>query len=100
MKELEQAEDPPTDLEDWPDDEAKYVTYGGGEGDHSYDEGPERKLGPSSLEHRADGAVLIDGEEVDDPDAYKADPIPGGPTEPDAPELPGERRRREESDGA
>jgi hypothetical protein len=33
MRELE--ENPPKDLEDWPDDEHKYETFGGREGDHS-----------------------------------------------------------------
>ena len=82
-------------LEDWPDDAAKYVTYGGGEGDHGYDEGPEQKLGPSSLQRHEDGSISIEGETVDDPDKYKGEPIKGGPTDPDAPELPGERRKRE-----
>jgi len=40
--------------------------------------------------------VLLDVElGVDDPEQYKGDPIPGGPTDPNAPELPGERRKRE-----
>src|SRR3954453_12957283 len=78
-------EDPPKDLKDWPDDENKYETFGGPEGDHGYEEGPEAKLGPSGLRHRQDGTVEIDGEEVDDPDEYKGDPIPGGPTDPNAP---------------
>ena len=82
MRELE--ENPPKDLEDWPDDGRKYETYGGREGDHSYDEGPERKLGPSGVEHHSDGSVTIDGEPVDDPDSLKGDPIPGGPTDPNA----------------
>ncbi len=78
MREMEEKDDPPTDLSEWPDDEAKYVTYGGGEGDHGYDEGPEQKLGPSSLERHEDGSVTIEGEEVDNPDDYKADePIEG-----------------------
>jgi hypothetical protein len=72
MREIEEG-DPPIDLSEWPKDEAKYVTYGGGEGDHGYDEGPETKLGPSSLERHEDGSVTIDGEEVDDPDEYKSD---------------------------
>ena len=93
IKELE--DDPPKKLEDWPEDEAKYITFGGAEGDHSYDEGPEAKLGPSSLERKHGGKVEIEGEEVDDPDQYKGEPIPGGPTDPDAPELPGERKNRE-----
>jgi hypothetical protein len=79
VRELEQ--DPPKNLEDWPDDHAKYVTFGGPDGHHSYDEGPETKLGPSGLRHNADGTVEIDGERVEDPSRYKGDPIPGGPTD-------------------
>jgi len=95
IRNLEESDELPKDLEDWPSDEAKYVTYGGGEGDHGYDEGPERKLGPSSLQRHEDGSISIEGEKVDDPDRYKGEPIKGGPTDPDAPELPGERRKRE-----
>src|SRR3954462_539287 len=84
MDEIE--EDPPEKLEDWPDDAAKYETFGGPEGEHSYEEGPETKLGPSSLRHHESGAVTIEGEEVDDPDQYKGEPIPGGPTDEDAPQ--------------
>ena len=86
VRDLEEG-DPPADLEDWPDDAAKYETFGGPEGEHGYHEGPEEeKLGPSSLRHHEDGSVTIAGDEVDDPDEYKADPIPGGPTDPDAPQ--------------
>jgi hypothetical protein len=81
MAELEEADEPPKDLEDWPSDEAKYETFGGPEGGHSYDEGPERKLGPSSVRHHEDGSVSIDGEKVDNPDEYKGEPVPGGPTD-------------------
>src|SRR4051794_32712342 len=84
MEEIE--ENPPEDLEDWPDDAAKYETFGGPEGEHSYEEGPETKLGPSSLRHTEDGSVTIEGEEVEDSDKYKGPPIPGGPTDPDAPQ--------------
>ena len=83
IKELEDGE-PPGDLEEWPDDAAKYETFGGPEGQHSYEDGPERKLGPSSLRHHEDGKVSIEGEEVDNPDEYKGEPIPGGPTDPNA----------------
>ena len=77
MREIEEG-DPPKELKDWPDDEAKYVTYGGGEGDHGYEEGPESKLGPSSLRRHEDGSIEIEGEKVDNPDDYKADePIEG-----------------------
>ena len=84
MDEIE--EDPPENLEDWPDDAAKYETFGGPEGEHSYEEGPETKLGPSSLRHTEDGGVMIEGEEVEDADKYKGPPIPGGPTDPEAPQ--------------
>lgn len=86
VKELEQ--DPPEQLEDWPKDEAKYETFGGPEGEHGYHEGPEQKLGPSSLRHHEDGTVEIEGEEVENADEYKGEPIPGGPTDPDAPDGP------------
>jgi hypothetical protein len=80
MHELEQG-DPPEKLEDWPDGKAKYITYGGPEGTAGYDEGPTRKLGPSSLQHHEDGSVTIEGDEVDDPGEYKTDPIPGSPAD-------------------
>ncbi|HEV2062726.1 MAG TPA: hypothetical protein VGR12_07740 [Solirubrobacteraceae bacterium] len=75
VRKMEEEDEPPTDLAEWPDDEAKYITFGGGEGDHGYDEGPEKKLGPSSLERHDDGRVTIEGEEVDNPEDYKADPV-------------------------
>jgi hypothetical protein len=89
-------EDPPGKLEDWPDGKAKYETFGGPEGEHSYDEGPETNLGPDSLRHHEDGSVTVRGEEADDPDEYKGEPIPGGPTDPDAPHEPGEPAEDEE----
>jgi hypothetical protein len=90
-QEIEKLEDdPPEKLEDWPEGKAKYETFGGKEGEHAYHEGPERNLGPDSLRHHADGSVTVRGEQVHDPDQYKGDPIPGGPTDPDAPHEPGE----------
>src|SRR2546423_15064483 len=80
VKDLEAA--PPERLEDWPDDKAKYETFGGAEGEEGYEESVTAKLGPSSLRYREDGSVEIEGEEVDNPDEYKSDPIPGGPTDP------------------
>ena len=82
MRKLE--EDPPKDLKQWPDDERKYETFGGPEGDHGYEEGPESKLGPSSLTYHEDGSISIDGKKVDNPDDYRGEPIPGGPTDPEA----------------
>ncbi len=78
MHRLEEG-DPPGKLEDWPSGRAKYQTYGGPEGSQSYDEGPTRKLGPSSLEHHEDGSVSIEGEKVDDPERYKGERLPDAP---------------------
>jgi hypothetical protein len=81
-------DDPPKDLADWPDDKAKYKTFGG---EGNYDDGPTTKLGPSGLRRHEDGSVSINGEKVDNPDDYKGEPIPGGPTDPDTPKISGER---------
>ena len=85
-------EDPPEKLEDWPDGKAKYETFGGPEGEHSYDQGPEANLGPDSVRHHDDGSVEVSGEKVDAPDEFKGEPIPGGPTDPDAESNPDEQR--------
>jgi hypothetical protein len=93
IAELEEG-DPPEKLEDWPSGRAKYITYGGPEGTEGYDEGPTRKLGPSSLQHHEDGRVTIEGEEVDDPSEFKADePVPG------APDAARERAKASRDDG-
>ena len=75
VKELE--DDPPKDLKEWPDDEAKYVTFGGGEGDHGYDEGPEKNLGPSSTRRFEDGSIEVEGEKVENPEERKMPSIRG-----------------------
>ena len=93
MEKLE--ENPPEKLEDWPDGAAKYETFGGPEGEHSNEEGPEAKLGESGVRHHEDGKVTIDGEEVDNPDEYKGEPIPGGPTDPNSPDAEGEREKEQ-----
>jgi hypothetical protein len=98
VKKMEE-EGPPEKLEDWPDDASKYETFGGPEGEHPYHEGPEEQLGPSSLRHHDDGKVSIEGEEVDNPDDYKGEPIPGGPTDPNAPDAPGEDSDEDAGDG-
>jgi hypothetical protein len=82
MHDLEEG-DPPENLEDWPDGKAKYLTYGGPEGTAGYDEGPTRKLGPSSLEHHEDGSVSIEGEKVDDPEEYKGERLADAPENDD-----------------
>jgi hypothetical protein len=88
VKDLE--EDPPEKLEDWPAGRAKYETFGGPEHQSSYDEAATSELGPSNVRYHDDGRVSVDGEEVDDPDEFKGDPIPGGPTDPKAPGVSGE----------
>jgi hypothetical protein len=97
MDKLEEG-DPPGDLAEWPGGKAKYQTYGGPEGESGYDEGPTAKLGPSSLRHHEDGSVSIEGEKVDDPEEYKGEPIPGGPSDPDAPPDPAMIGRDEEDE--
>lgn len=94
MKEFEQRDELPADLSEWPSGKAKYVTFGS-DSDEPFGEGPTSKLGPGSLERHEDGSVSIDGEQVDNPDDYKAEPVPGGPTDPDATPLPGEERAKE-----
>jgi len=100
-KEMEKLEegDPPENLEDWPDGKAKYETFGGPEGPHTYQEGPEEKLGPSGVRHHEDGSVTIDGEPVDNPEEFKGDPIPGGPTDPNATGVPGEKKENQQNTG-
>jgi hypothetical protein len=96
MEELE--ENPPEKLEDWPDDAAKYQTFGGSEeGESVYDEQHEEALGEHSVRHHEDGSVEVKGEKVDNPDEYKGEPIPGGPTDPDTPTVSGERDLSDES---
>ena len=82
MRALEEG-DPPTNLDDWPDGPAKYLTYGSGE-DEAYGAGVTGKLGPANLERNGDGSIVIDGDKVDNPADYKAEPIEGGPTDPNA----------------
>jgi hypothetical protein len=100
MKRVE--ENPPDKLEDWPGGKAKYMTMGGSEAESGYEDGPTSKLGPSSLRHHEDGSVSIDGEKVDNPDDYKGEPIPGGPTDPNAPQDPAmlENERGEKTEHA
>jgi hypothetical protein len=89
-KEMKRVEDdPPQSLDDWPGGKAKYKTFGGAEADSGYGEGQTEKLGPSDVQHQEDGNVTVRGEEVDNPDDYKGEPIPGGPTDPEAPPDPG-----------
>ena len=47
-----------------------------------YEDGATSKLGPSNLRHYEDGKVTIDGEEVDDPDEYRASRSPAARVTP------------------
>src|SRR6476646_9774148 len=91
MEEIEK--NPPEKLEDWPDDEAKYETFGGADSESAYDDKHEEALGAHSVRHHEDSSVEVKGEKVDDPDKYKGEPIPGGPTDPEAPPMPGEEKK-------
>lgn len=94
MKRLEEADELPTEPKDWPDGKAKFLTFAS-DTDEPYGEGPTAKLGPGSVEHHEDGSVSVDGEKVDDPEKYKGKPIAGGPTDPNAPAIAGERHAGE-----
>src|SRR4051812_4018418 len=87
MKEVE--ENPPDKLEDWPEGKAKYKTFGGPEAESGYGEGATENLSPAAPQPHEAGSVTIEGEKVDTPEDYKGEPIPGGPTDPDAPPDPG-----------
>jgi len=91
-------EDPPKNIEDWPDDQAKYKTFGGPDGETGYEDGPTAKLGAADVRHHEDGSVSVGGEKVDDPEEYKGDPIPGGPTDPNTPKVSGEQDLTGDSD--
>ncbi len=93
MRGLEESDDLPSDPRDWPDGKSKTLTFGS-ESDEPYGEGPTAKLGPPSVEHHSDGSVTVGGEEVDNPEDFKGEPIPGGPTDPNSPDLAGEQKRR------
>ena len=86
MSELEEG-DPPKDLADWPAARrSTSPTAAPTAGELRRRRHLEAR--PSSLRHHEDGSVTIEGEEVDDPDEYKGEPIPGGPSDPDAPPDP------------
>ena len=89
LKDLEQADEVPSDPSEWPGGKAKFQTFEI-DSDAPYGEDATAKLGPADVEHHEDGSVTVGGEEVDDPGEFKGDPIPGGPTDPNAPKLAGE----------
>ena len=76
MRKLEEGEELPGDLSEWPGGAAKYETFG--KDDDAYGDGATGKLGPPGLTRHSDGSVEIDGKKVDNPDDYKGEPIKGG----------------------
>jgi len=76
MRELEQSDEVPSDLSEWPDGKAKYVTFGE-DSDDAYGEGPTAKLGPAEVTRHEDGSVTVGGEQVD-ADDFKREPISSG----------------------
>jgi hypothetical protein len=97
MDQLAKADEVPSDPSEWPSGKAKMLTFGAGD-DAPYGEGATAKLGPAEVMHLADGSVSVGGEQVDNPEDYKGEPIPGGPTDPNSPELAGERKRSAKSE--
>jgi len=93
-------DDPPADISDWPDDQAKYETFGGADTE-AYDEGATMNLGPPALRRFPDGSVEVEGEKVDNPEDYKGPPIKGGPTDPavDASEVDTEKNTKVDQEG-
>ena len=81
IEEFESQDELPSDPKDYPDGPAKYLTIDA-EGEEPYGEGITGKLGPASVEHHEDGSVTVGGEPVDNPDDFKGEPLPGGPTDP------------------
>jgi hypothetical protein len=90
-------DDPPMDLQEWPDGDAKYKTFGGPDAETGYEDGPTAKLGPADVRHHEDGSVSVQGEKVDNPEDYKGEPIPGGPTDPDTAGLAGDKADPEDA---
>lgn len=74
MRQMEEADEVPADLKEWPTGRAKTMTFGS-ESDEPYGEGPTAKLGPPSVEHHEDGSVTVGGEKVDNPEDFKGEPI-------------------------
>jgi hypothetical protein len=99
MDRMAEADEVPSDPRDWPGGKAKFLTFGSGD-DEAYGEGATAMIGPAEVMHHAGGSVSVSGELVDNPEDFKGPPIPGGPTDPNAPEMSGERRRRDKSEDA
>ena len=91
MDRLAEADELPSDPSDWPTGKAKFLTLGGSDDPDRYGEGATEKLGPAEVVHEADGSISVAGEQVDNPEDYKAESILS-----DSPAIPGEGKRGEE----
>ena len=91
MDRLAEADELPSDPRDWPTGKAKFLTLGGSDDPDRYGEGATEKLGPAEVVHEADGSISVAGEQVDNPEDYKAESILS-----DSPAIPGEGKRGEE----
>jgi hypothetical protein len=91
MDRLAKADELPSDLSEWPGGKAKFLTLGGADDDDPYGEGATAGLGPAEVVHQEGGSVTVGGEQVDNPEDFKGEPIPGGPTDPNSPAIAGER---------
>lgn len=93
LKEFSEQDELPSDPREWPDGKARFKSFGD-EGE-AYGEGPTEKLGPADVVHHDDGSITVGGEKVDNPDEFKGEPIPGGPTDPQSPSIGGEHDKSE-----
>ena len=100
MDRLADADEVPSDPRDWPGGKAKFLTLGGPGDEDTYGEGATDKLGPAEVQHHEGGSVSVGGDLVDNPEEFKGEPIPGGPTDPNSPELAGETKPGEKSEDA
>jgi hypothetical protein len=94
---LEKADELPAQLSDWPGGKAKFLTLGGADDGAPYGEGATDKLGPADLVRHEGGGVSVGGTMVDNPEDYRGEPIPGGPTDPNAPGEPGEAKAEDDA---
>jgi hypothetical protein len=91
MDRLAEADELPSDPREWPTGKAKFLTLGGSDDPDRYGEGATEKLGPAEVVHEADGSISVAGEQVDNPEDYKAKSILD-----DSPAIPGEGKAGEE----
>ncbi len=82
IEELENADELPAKLGDWPGGKAKFLTLGGSDDGEPYGEAATSQLGLADLVRHEGGGVSIGGVMLDNPEDHTSEPIPGGPTDP------------------